>query len=275
MNEKDIINLEVDLFIELVKQRYHWDFSHYKYASLKRRILLCVQENRLHHISDLFPKLLRNEKFFHSIIETISVPVSEMFRDPETYLFFRKEIIPILKTYPFFRIWHAGCANGKEVYSAAIMLLEEGLYEKCELVGSDINKRILNKANEGIYPLSEIESYRHNYHNSGGIHELLDYFHITLENAAIINSLKKNVTFLYHDLVTGTPLKNINVIICRNVFIYFDLELQNQVIKLFLSSLNPGGFLWLGTKESIKFTNYSHKFEVISDKYCIYRKPYE
>jgi len=184
----------------------------------------------------------------------------------------RNEVLPILKTYPFLKIWHAGCSSGEEVYSLAILLQEEGLYERTQIYATDFNPDVLETANKAIYPLSRIKEYTLNYQASGGTHSFSDYYHANYDSAIFSPSLKQNIVFAEHNLVTDSVFAEVNLIICRNVLIYFNKELQNKVVNLFTESLVKGGFLGLGSKENLMFTDVYDLFQVIDHKEKIYKK---
>lgn len=274
MTPRELKALEIELLISAIDQRYKWDFTHYKKASFKRRLQQFTESNKLEYISELIPRLIYDESFFEAMVSELSVPVSEIFRDPDFYLQLRNMVIPTLRTYPSINIWHAGCAKGKEVYSTAIMLFEEDLYNRCSLTGTDINKDALKIAVEGIYESRPFNEYQQNYTQAGGKKELDYYFHKSFENMIIDSQFKKNVKFLYHNLVSDPAPGKMHLIMCRNVFIYFERELQDQIINLFLECLHPGGFLCLGNKESLRFSKHANQFETIDEKQSIYRKLY-
>lgn len=274
VNEKEVVDIEINLLITAINDGFGFDLSHYKKASLKRRILSAMEKYQLKYVSEIIPHLLHQESFFKKLICDLSVPVTEMYRDPEFFLSVREEIIPVLKTYPVIKIWHAGCASGEEVYSMAILLHEEGLYDRCHIYATDINDISLAQAKDGIYRYEDIKKYSSQYKKSGGTATLENYFHLTFENAVINNFLKKNIIFANHNLSTDEPFSKINLILCRNVFIYFDRFLQDKVTRLFLDSLCLGGFLCLGTKEYLKYSTYDDQFEHFKEKENIYRKLY-
>ena len=219
-------------------------------------------------------KILYDKEFFNTLLQDFSINVTEMFRDPSFYKAIREDVIPLLRTYPFIRIWHAGCATGEEVYSMAILLKEEGLYDKSLIYATDINERVLQRAKEGIYSIDNIKEYCQNYQKSGGSASLSDYF-IARYNSVIFNKeLREKIIFADHNLVTDGVFGEMNLIICRNVLIYFNKELQNRVMKLFYDSLCYGGFLGLGSKESIRFTDYYNKYESYIQDENIFRKKF-
>lgn len=267
-------DIEIALLLEAVFQRYGYDFRDYGEAHVKRRILRRIGLSQLTSISALQHKVLYDEEFFSLFLQDLSVNTTEMFRDPAFFKTVREEVIPILHTYPFLKIWHAGCSTGEEVYSMAIMLKEEGLQDRSQLYATDFNSNILDRAKEAIYPAGEMKLNTHNYIKAGGNQSFSDYYNAKYESAIITKSLKKNLVFSDHNLVTDSVFGEMNLIMCRNTLIYFNKDLQNRVIELFYNSLSPGGYLCLGSKESITFTSYQDLFEPVSDKWKIYRKKY-
>jgi len=267
-------NIEINLLLEAVYQKYGYDFRNYARAHVKRRVMRRLAISDLQNISALIHEILYNQEVLDALLLDLSINVTEMFRDPLFYLTIRREIIPVLRTYPFLKIWHAGCATGEEVYSLAILLKEEGLYNRVQIYATDFNEVVLSKAKEGIYPVELIKEYIANYQKSGGVGSLADYFNARYESVIMDQSLKDKVVFADHNLVTDGVFGEMNMIICRNVLIYFNKDLQDRVVKLFLDSLCSGGFLCLGTKESLRFSKYYDRFEVLIDKEKIYRKKY-
>lgn len=270
----DYSDIELEILIESLYLRYHWSFKNYKRASLKRRIQQYCRKCKLDTIAELIPIVIHDENFASGLLHEISVPVTEMFRDPSVFRYIKNHIFPILKTYPYINIWHPGCASGEEVYSLAIMLEEDNSYERTHIIGTDINQHALRQAQEGIYRTNDIQNYSDNYFKAGGTNKLLNYFDLSRENAVIKNNLKKNISFSYHNLAEDIHLSQINLILCRNVFIYFDQELQDHVIKLFYDSLYPGGFLILGSKETLNFSAHKELFDDYNYDLRIYRKRY-
>lgn len=267
-------DIEIHLLLEAINMKYGYDFRNYSSAHMKRRILYRMSVSGLPSISEMQHKILYDEEFFNRVLSDFSINVTEMFRDPSFYKAFRKDVIPILKTYPFIRIWHAGCSTGEEIYSMAILLKEEGLYDRTQIYATDFNKGILKKAKEGIYPIENIKEYTYNYQQSGGKSSFSDYYMAKYDSVIFETSLKKKITFAEHNLVTDGVFGEMHVIVCRNVLIYFNKQLQNSVIKLFSDSLSNGCFLCLGSKESIKFSTSSDRFEEFISGEKIYRKKY-
>jgi chemotaxis protein methyltransferase CheR len=272
MNNQDIEKIEIDLFLEALHKRFGYDFRGYARASVRRRVRQLLAKTGYTHTSELIPRLLHDETFSQSLIHEFSITVTEMFRDPGFYRSVREEVIPYLKTYPFVRVWHAGCATGEEVYSMAIVLQEEGLYKRATIFATDFNDVALNHAQEGIYSLKDMRQYAENYQQAGGTRSFAEYYHARYESAIMRQNLKKNITFANHNLVTDGVFSEMHLVVCRNVLIYFDKTLQNRVFKVFANSLNYGGFLCLGNKETIQFSEVQDLFKAVNDREKIYQK---
>ncbi|NIM13703.1 MAG: protein-glutamate O-methyltransferase CheR [Candidatus Aminicenantes bacterium] len=269
-NEK----IELDLLLEAIYQKYHYDFKEYSRAHIKRRFMYRMRIAKLKNLSEMQHKILYNQSFFETLLMDLSINVTEMFRDPSFYLALRKKIIPHLKKYPFIKIWHAGCASGEEVYSMAILLKEEGLLEKTQIYATDFNALVLKRAKDGIFPIDLIKEYTSNYQKAGGANSFADYYTAHFDSVILNSSLKDRIVFADHNLVTDGVFGEMNLIVCRNVLIYFTKKLQNRVVKLFLDSLASAGFLCLGSKESLQFSEYANQFKVFVAKEKIYqRKP--
>lgn len=265
-------NIETEALLNAIYQRYGYDFRDYNKAHVKRRILHRVAHTGLKSISQLMHKVLHEDHFFDLILRDLSINVTEMYRDPSFYAVMRKEVVPILKTYPYLKVWHAGCATGEEVYSFAILLKEEGLYDRTQLYATDFNPLVLDTAKKGIYPINRIKDYTTNYQMSGGINSFSDYYVARYDSVILDQSLKKNIVFAEHNLVTDSVFAETNLIICRNVLIYFNKELQNRVVKLFTDSLVKGGYLGLGSKENLMFTEVFDQYQVVDGKEKVYKK---
>lgn len=272
MRPEEIEKIEVELFLQAIYQRYGYDFRSYAKASIRRRIRHLLAKTGLPHIAALIPQMLYDEMFAHTIISDFSITVTEMFRDPDFYRAVRQTAVPYLRTYPFFKVWHAGCATGEEVYSLAILLKEEGLYDRATIFATDFNDLALKRAQEGIYALKDIQQYTANYQKAGGQRPFADYYHAEYDSAIMEPALKTNITFANHNLVTDSVFSEMHLIFCRNVLIYFDKPLQNRVLQLLSDSLSYGGFLCLGSKETIQFSDIQHNFQVIDEQHRIYRK---
>ncbi|MEN8200204.1 MAG: protein-glutamate O-methyltransferase CheR [Thermodesulfobacteriota bacterium] len=272
MNKDDLERIEIDLLLEAVYQVYGYDFRGYARASIDRRIQLFVATSKYKSIAELIPRLLHDKQFFSRLNHQLSVSVTEMFRDPFVYRAIRDKVLPRLGSYPFFKLWHAGCATGEEVYSMAILLQEEGLLERATIYATDIDQELLAKARKGIYPLEKLAAFTSNYQQGGGKESFSKYYHARYGAAAFSDALKAQLTFATHNLVTDTVFCETHLVLARNVLIYFNRELQNRVLELFTESLVHGGFLCLGTAESIDFSDVADQYEVVDDDAKIYRK---
>ncbi len=270
--EDDTHDIELKLLLQAVNLKYGYDFNNYSNVHLKRRINQRLKLSNLDTISELQNKVLWNKDFFQLFLQDLSINVTEMFRDPEFYAAFRKKVIPDLRTYAHIKVWHAGCSTGEEVYSLAIILREENLLSKTQIYATDINKRVLEIARQGIYSKKEMDLYSDNYTKSGGKCNLSDYYTSKYGSVLFDKSLSKNIVFADHNLVTDGVFAEVNLVFCRNVLIYFDKFLQNKVLGLFSESLTKRGFLCLGTKESLKFTEYEDSYSTVDKKMKIYKK---
>ena len=272
MNHEEIEKVELELFLDALYRGYGYDFRNYARASVRRRARYILSKSGQAHLSDLIPLLLYDQQFATQTISEFSITVTEMFRDPTFFRAVRQIITPYLKTYPFIKIWVAGCSTGEEVYSLAILLHEEGLYDRVKIYATDFNAEALKKAAEGIYALKDIQLYTANYQKAGGTHAFSDYFLAEYNYAIIDQSLKSNIFFTSHNLVTDGAFNEVQAIFCRNVFIYFDRSLQNRVANTFAESLTRGGFLCLGSKESLEFSSVIDQFKGIDANQRIYQK---
>ncbi len=272
MEREQLEDIEIQLLLEGVYRYYGFDFRNYALASLKRRIWNTIQAEGLTSISGLQEKVLHDHESLEKFLFNLSVNVTTMFRDPGYFLTFRNKIVPILRTYPFIRIWHAGCSTGEEVYSMAILLKEEGLYHRSRLYATDINETVLRKAKSGIFSLGLMQEYTHNYIQAGGKTSFSEYYTAAYGNAIFSAELKENMVFSLHNLATDTSFNEFNVIFCRNVLIYFNKTLQQRVHKLLYESLVRLGILGLGRQESIKFTPHEKEYEQLASTEKLYRK---
>lgn len=268
----DIEGIELESFFEAIRRRYGYDFRFYTKASIKRRVRLFLEQSGYMHLTDCLSRLLRDESFFYLVLSNFLISVTEMFRDPSCFKAFLAKTVPILKTYPFIKIWHAGCASGEEVYSLAILLNELGFSKKYLLYGTDINPESLKIAQDGIYKADELEKAAHRYLECGGRKCLSNYFTEKYGFAKIHDSIKENIVFSRHNLECDSVFGDMNAIFCRNVLIYFKKPLQNKVVNLFHHSLVHRGFLFLGPKESLEFIDSRYLFETVSETEKIYRK---
>ena len=265
-------NIELQLLLEAIYLQYGYDYRNYSKASLKRRIAHRLMLSNLPNLAAMQHKLLYDRSFFQTLFLDLSVNVTEMFRDPSFYQALRKTVIPILKTYPFIKIWHAGCSTGEEVYSMAIILKEEGILDKALIYATDINEVVLTKAREGIYPVDRIKEYTQNYQRAGGKESFANYYTAKYDAAIMNQSLKKHIVFSQHNLATDNVFGEMQLVMCRNVLIYFDKDLQNRVIGLFADSLVRQGILCLGSKESMRFSDHREQFKELIAQEKIYQK---
>jgi chemotaxis protein methyltransferase CheR len=274
MTKEETAELEISLLLEAIHRKYGYDFRQYSKAHINRRIKNRMALSGLEDISQIQSKILKDETFANELLQDLSITVTEMFRDKDFYRSLRENVIPILKTYPFIKIWHAGCATGEEAYSIAIILQEEGLYDRATIYATDFNQHALNRAKEGIISNSTIKEYTANYQLSGGKETLSDYYISSYGSVIMNQSLKKNIVWANHNLVTDSVFAEVHLILCRNVLIYFDNSLQNRVQKLFHESLVNGGILCLGIKESLRFTDFFEKYTELDNKQRIFKKKY-
>jgi chemotaxis protein methyltransferase CheR len=267
----EIEQLELDLLLEAIYQRYGYDFKQYNQASIKRRVRHHLTRTKLQRISALISPLLYDEAAFHAFFFDLSITVTEMFRNPEFYLALREKVIPFLQTFPFINIWQAGCATGEEVYSLVIVLKEEGLYDRARIYATDFNKAALEKAKARIYPLEQIQAYSANYQKAGGKKLLSDYYRARYESVIMDSSLQDNITFANHNLTTDGVFGEMHLILCRNVLIYFNRTLRNRVLTLFRNSLRYNGFLCLGSSETIHLPQVEEDFVEFAGEEKIYQ----
>ena len=272
MARPDIEDVEVELFVRALQLRHGYDFSRYAPASFKRRVVNLVASTGSSSIAELTGRLLREDTLVPQVIAGLSVPVSEMFRNPSVFRTLREDVFPILASYPIINIWQAGCAFGQEVYSLAILLEEAGLYERCQIFATDISDAALVRAQEGIFPIREARLYSENYVAAGGRRSLSDYYHARYELMKLDERLKRNVTFANHNLVCDGVFCEAHLILCRNVLIYFTDVLQDHALKLFRDSLVRNGFLCLGNRENIQFASAANDFVAVNARERIYRK---
>lgn len=272
MSPNDIERIEFDLLLEAIWRRYGYDFRAYARATIERRTLQFLSGAGCATVVELIPRVLHDADFFSRLARQFSIPVTEMFRDPFVYRTLREKVLPLLRTWPHIKIWHAGCASGEEAYSMAILLREEGLFERTTLYATDFNDEVLERAREGIYDLDRLKEATRNYQESGGAASLSDYYHAAYNAAAMEASLRERIVFSNHNLMADGVFGEMHLIACRNVLIYFNRELQNRALGLFTESLVHGGFLCIGTKEDLQFSSVAEQYEVLDSKARIYRK---
>jgi chemotaxis protein methyltransferase CheR len=265
-------DIEIRLLIEAIYLKYSYDFRDYAGASVKRRVEHALTQLECKTVSALQERVLHDPTAFMQLLQFLTIPVSEMFRDPEHILALRREVVPLLRTYPSIKVWIAGCSTGEEVYSMAILLREEGLLERTIIYATDINPASLEKAKKGVYSLEAMRLYGENYRKAGGKRDFESYYTGAYGHAIVDSSLRENVTFADHSLATDSVFSETQLISCRNVLIYFNKKLQDRAFGLFHESLCHRGFLVLGSKETLDFSGYSDHFETLVRQERIYRK---
>ncbi|MEP9352724.1 CheR family methyltransferase [Xanthobacter sp. KR7-65] len=263
--------IEVELFVEALFRRYGYDFRDYCRASLTRRVRNLTLGFGAATVSDLTARMLHAPERLGDIIAGLSVPVSEFFRDPHVFLTLKEKVFPLLASYPEINVWQAGCAHGEEVYSLAILLSEAGLYERTRIYATDISKAALTKAAEGIFPLQDAREAARRYRAAGGAHSFSDYYHARYDLMKLDQRLAERVTFAEHNLVTDGVFCEAHLILCRNVLIYFNTPLQDRVLARFAQSLVRGGFLCIGTRENMEFSQARARFQLIEGTAQLYR----
>ena len=264
--------LELQLLLEGVYRQYGFDFREYAPASLKRRVWRRVLAEQTGTITGLLARVLHDADVMERLLLDLSINVTSMFRDPTFYGAFREKVVPVLRTYPFTRIWVAGCSTGEEVYSLSILLHEEGLYDRTRIYATDINETVLERARDGVFPLEKMQEYTENYIRAGGKRSFSEYYLAKYEGALFDRTLTENVVWAPHNLVQDRSFNTFNAILCRNVMIYFDRALQTRVHQLFYDSLEHLGILALGHKESIRFTGLEQAYEELDGVEKLYRK---
>src|SRR6202000_3213477 len=265
---------QMELLLNDLFERYGYDFTEYSKASLLRRVQRLFTMDKFPSFAEFRYRLQNDSHYFRRFVEEITVNVTEMLRDPSFYRTLRSNILPVLETYPFIRIWHAGCSTGEEVYSMAILLKEAGLLHKSLLYGTDINPQVIEKARKGIFPVSQMQKYSENYIQSGGVKDFSAYYTANYHLAKFDSSLTQKMIFSTHNLVSDFSFNEFQLILCRNVLIYFERELQSKVFQLFDNSLEKFGFLALGSKESLRFSPIADRYRPIG-KEKIWRKVHE
>jgi chemotaxis protein methyltransferase CheR len=256
-------DIEVKLFLEALNLRHGYDFRQYAPASLKRRVLALTAALNARSISEITEKLIHDEALLPKVIEKLSVPVSEMFREPRTFALLREMVLPQLASFPHVNIWQAGCAHGEEVYSLAILLAEAAITTRAQIYATDISDAALTRAQEGIYPSREMPLYRENYKVAGGTRQLDDYCTERYNYVKMHDELRGRITFANHNLVSDGVFGEMHLILCRNVLIYFNDALQDRVLHLFRDSLARGGYLCIGSKETLAYSGVKDQFRAL------------
>ena len=274
MDAGELEDVEIRLLLEGLQRVYGYDFRDYAEASIKRRLSHWLAESAFATFSQAQSDLLRDPQLFASLLQGITVNVTEMFRDPAFFKAIREQLVPFLKTYPFVKIWHAGCATGEEAYSMAIVLNEEGMAGRYRMYATDIDEAVLQRAQEGVLPMAEMQSYTRNYQKSGGRASFADYYTARYDRAILSAELKAGIVFAPHNLTSDAEFGEMNVVLCRNVMIYFKPALKERCLRLFDASLLPGGFLCLGLKETLDGRETRGAYQELAPGLRIYRKRY-
>jgi chemotaxis protein methyltransferase CheR len=270
--DTELEQLEIELLLEAVYRRYGFDFRQYAQASLKRRLWRRLIAEGLENISELQARLLHDPPCMERLLLDLSINVTSMFRDPSFYVAFREQIVPTLRTYPFTRIWCAGCSTGEEVYSLAIVLQEEGVLDRTRIYATDINQSVIERARLGVFPLEKMQEYTQNYLAAGGARAFSEYYLASYDGAVFDRGLVENAVFAQHNLVSDRSFNEFHVIVCRNVMIYFDRALQERVFALFHESLARLGVLALGHKETIRLSDFSRHYAEIDPIEKLWKK---
>lgn len=265
-------DIELQLLIDAIFLKYHYDFRRYAAASLKRRLMAAMGRFNCRTFSQLQDRLLHDPDLFPVLLDFLTVPVSEMFRDPEYFRSLRESVVPILRTYPSLKVWVAGCSTGEEVYSLAILLREEGLLARTLIYATDINPHTLQKATAGVYDVERIAGFTEAHRRSGGKSSLSEYYSAAYGRAVFDKSLKEHIVFSDHSLATDSVFAEVHLVSCRNVLIYFNRELQDRAVGLFRDALCRKGFLGIGSKESLRFSAHAGSFATVSAENRIYQK---
>jgi len=267
-----LFDIELQLLIDAIFLKYHYDFRGYSAPSLKRRLTTAMGRFGCTTLSQLQDKVLHEPSTFPALLDYLTVQVSEMFRDPSYFRALRETVIPLLRTYPSLKIWVAGCSTGEEVYSLAILLHEENLLSRTLIYATDINAHALQKAEAGVYDIERIAGFTVNHRNAGGLSSLADFYSAAYGHAVFDKALKSHVVFSDHSLATDSVFAEVQLVSCRNVLIYFNRELQDRALGLFRDALCRKGFLGLGSKESLRFSSHADEFDAVVASDRIYQR---
>jgi chemotaxis protein methyltransferase CheR len=267
-----LFDVEVKLLLEAVYLRYQHDFRDYAVTSLRRRMRQAMARFGCERLAQLQDRLLREPALFDQMLQFFTVQLSEMFRDPAYFKALREHVLPVLRTYPSFKVWIAGCSSGEEVWSLAIVLAEEGLLDRAVLYATDINPQALRRAEAGMYPIDRVAQFSRNYQQAGGTGSLSDHYTAAYEGAVFDRRLKKQIVFADHSLATDSVFSEVHLVSCRNVLIYFNPRLQDRAVGLFRDALVHRGFLGLGSRESLQFGAHAHAFEPVVAAERVYRR---
>lgn len=271
MTDSDVEAIEVRLLLEAVHERWGYDFRDYAAPSMRRRVLAALAAMGLTHLGELQHRVLHDRATFADLLDRLTVRVSEMFRDPAFYRAIRERVVPLLRTYPTLRLWNAGCASGQEAYTTAMLLIEEGLYERSQIYATDLSQRALDQAKEGVYPATDLPTFQANHAGSGATADLESHVTIAYDHIAVREHVRKNIHFFHHDLVSDHVFGEMHVVFCRNVLIYFARQLRGRVLEKLAQSLCPGGFLCLGDSERLGDSDLERRFKPFVADWAIYR----
>jgi chemotaxis protein methyltransferase CheR len=269
----EVEELEIRLLLEAIHAKYGYRFQDYATGSMRRRVKVALARSGLSHLGDLQHKLLVDADFFASMLDDLTVRVSDVFRDPSFYRTFRETVVPILRTYPLLKIWHAGCASGEEVYTMAILLAEENLYERAQIYATDMSLKALELARAGVYAAEQTANFSSNYLESGGKQRFEDYYSSAYGRIVVRENLRRNIVFFQHDLASDHALGEMHVVLCRNVLIYFGAELRLRALGIFGDCLERGGFLCLGKNESLPAGASARFYEFSASERSYRRRP--
>jgi chemotaxis protein methyltransferase CheR len=267
-----LADLEVRLLLEAIFEQYHYDFRSYAMASLKRRLAQACDHLGVATLSGLQERVLHERESFAALLQYLTVQVSDMFRDPAFFLAIRRQVLPVLATYPSIKVWVAGCSTGEEAYSLAILLHEEGLLDRSIIYGTDINAHSLRTAESGVFGLERLRGFTENHRHSGARASLSEHYHASGASAIMDSALRRRITFSDHSLATDNVFSEVHLVTCRNVLIYFDHALQNRALGLFSEALVARGFLGLGSKESLRFSAAAGLYDEVAAGERIFRK---
>ncbi|RYZ08699.1 MAG: protein-glutamate O-methyltransferase CheR [Myxococcales bacterium] len=265
-------DIELKLFLEAIYLKYEYDFRQYAHSSLKRRVTAAMTRFGCATITQLQELVMHDALAFPQLLDFLTVQVSEMFRDPTYFRTVRESVVPVLRTYPSLKVWVAGCSQGEEAYSFAILLREEGLLDRTLIYATDINGTALRSAETGVYDIARLPTFTENHRLSGAKGSLSDYYTAGYGRAVLDSSLRQHIVFSDHSLATDAVFAEVQLISCRNVLIYFDRQLQDRALGLFHEALSHKGFLGLGSKETIRFSALAAQFQPINERERVYRK---
>lgn len=270
--EAELLDLEVDLFLEALFRRYQHDFRGYARPTLRRRLAQALSGLECESLSILQHRLLRDEALLGAVLRYLTVQVSDLFRDPGYHAALRSKVVPVLQTYPSLKIWIAGCSAGEEVYSLAILLEEENLLKRSIIYATDVSTAAIRSAELGVYPIERAKDFSRNYQLAGGKRSLSDYYTAAYDGIAFDRRLRQNVVFSDHSLATDSVFAEVQLVACRNVLIYFDPPLRDRAIGLFHSALVRKGFLALGAKENLRSSQYKDHFHEVDREHRLYER---